>query len=130
MFVERGFQATSVRDIAAAASLCGAARTRRILTGLLEALEVHSGVAVAALRHGGIDGVGHALAAQSRPLAYDLLRQEVADDDADLRVRMLVGAVERVVVELMLAAESGEAFVRELRARREAIVDLAMGLAH
>ena len=166
MFVERGFEATSIRDIAAAvgisnpslyhhfpskiaileqllveplarsqqavqeaASLSGAARTRRILTGLLEALEVHSGVAVAALRQGGIDDVGHTLAAQSRPLAYDLLRQEVADDDADLRVRMLVGAVERVVVELMLAAESGDAFVRELRARREAIIDLAIRLA-
>jgi hypothetical protein len=62
-------------------------------------------------------------------MAYDLLQQEVADDDADLRVRMLVGAVERVVVELMLAAESGDAFVNELRARREAIVDLAMKLA-
>lgn len=41
---------------------------------------------------------------------------------------MLVGAVERVVVELMLAAETGDDFVAQPRARREVIVNLAMKL--
>lgn len=166
LFVERGFEATSVRDIAAAigisnpslyhhfsskgalleqllaeplarlqqamqeaAALSGEARTRRILTGLLEALEVHNGVAVAALRQAGsTELIEHGPTAETRPMVYELLLQEVAQDDADFRVRMLVGAVERVVVELMLAAETGDDFVAELRARREAIVDLAMKL--
>lgn len=166
LFVERGFEATSVRDIAAvigisnpslyhhfsskgalleqllaeplarsqqamqeASSLTGPARTRRILTGLLEALEVHNGVAVAALRSAGSTEVAeHALAAAARPMVYDLLLQEVAEDDADLRVRMIVGAVEQVVVELMLAAETSDDFITELRARRDVIVELAMRL--
>jgi AcrR family transcriptional regulator len=166
LFVERGFEATSVRDIAAvigisnpslyhhfsskgalleqllaeplarsqqavqeASSLTGPARTRRILTGLLEALEVHNGVAVAALRHAGSTEVAeHALAAEARPMIYGLLLAEVAQDDADLRVRMIVGAVERVVVDLALAADTSEDFLAALRVRREAVVDLAMGL--
>ena len=87
LFAERGYSATSVRDIAAelgianpslyyhfeskeqlllellaeplarvqaavaeAEQLSGDARTRRIIAGLLEALEVHSGIAVTAAR--------------------------------------------------------------------------------
>lgn len=164
LFVERGFQATSVRDIAAAVGisnpslyhhfsskgdllerllaeplarsqqavaeaeqLTGEARSRRIIEGLLEALEVHSGVAVAVLRHDGSSPAAEqGLVAQTRPLVYALLLQESAPDDADLRVRMVVGAVERVVVDLMLGA--GDRFVDELRARRPAIVDLALTL--
>lgn len=166
LFVERGFEATSVRDIAAAIGisnpslyhhfssksalleqllaeplarsqravqeaslLSGQARTRRIVMGLLEALEVHNGVAVTALRQAGSTELSeHALAAETRPMVYGLLLPEMAEDDADLRVRMLVGAVERVVVELMLAADTGDDFIAELRARREVIVDLAMRL--
>lgn len=164
LFVERGYAATSVRDIAAAIGvsnpslyhhfaskgdlleqllaeplarsqqavqeamlLSGDARTRRILSGLLEALEVHNGVAVGALRHG-TQTPELALAKAARPLVYNLLLQEAAPDDADLRVRMVLGAVESVVTDLMMSAADGEGFVADLRARRDSIVDLALGI--
>jgi AcrR family transcriptional regulator len=166
LFVERGFAATSVRDIAAAIGisnpslyhhfsskadlleqllaeplartqqavqeaglLTGEERTRRIIVGLLEALEVHNGVAVAALRQAGSTAaVDQSLLEETRPLVYALLLQEAADDNADLRVRMVVGAVERVVVDLMLEAGDGDRFVADLREQREAIVGLALKL--
>jgi AcrR family transcriptional regulator len=121
--------ARSQKAVEEAYLLTGEARTRRIVTGLLEAMEVHSGVAVAALRHAGsTESTEHDLVAGTRPLVYGLLMQEAAEDDADLRVRMAVGAVERVVVDLMLDAEDGDRFVADLRARRDAIVDLAVKL--
>ena len=107
LFVERGFDATTVRDIAAvveisnpslyhhfssksaileellaeplrrshtaaqeASLLSGRAKVQRVITGLLEALEVHSGVAVTALQRPiqGLD-VARPIVSESRPMA-------------------------------------------------------------
>ena len=41
---------------------------------------------------------------------------------------MLIGAVESVVLEIVLTAQDGADFVETLRGRRQSIVDLAMRL--
>ena len=166
LFAERGYDQTSVRDIAAelgianpslyhhfasknelleellreplarvqqavlaAGQLEGETRTRRLLEGLLEALEVHSGIAVSALdAAGSAAGAQRALAEAALPDLTALLAGDAAADPHDLRVVMTVGAIESAVRHLMREAEEPEAFVETLRAREHDIVDLALRL--
>ena len=112
-----------------AEQLSGDARTRRIIGGLLEALEVHSGVAITSLH-----GAGHLPAAQQqlaqalRPHISALLTESTAEDNRDLRVTMMISAVEGVVVDLMLTSPDAATFVKRLRNCREDITDLALRL--
>jgi len=166
LFAERGYDQTSVRDIAAelgianpslyhhfasknelleellreplarvqqavlaAGQLEGEMRTRRLLEGLLEALEVHSGIAVSALdAAGSAAGAQRALAEAALPDLTALLAGEAAADPHDLRVVMTVGAIESAVRHLMRETTEPEAFFETLRAREHDIVDLALRL--
>ena len=166
LFVERGFEATSVRDIAnsvgisnpslyyyfpskaaileellaeplslahlaaaEAADLSGEAKVRRVINGLLDALEVHNGVAVTALQRSSENlESDRPIVTESRPMADELLAGLITGADADLKLRMLVGAVESVVLEIMLAARDGDDFLCRFREKRDSIVELAMRL--
>lgn len=166
LFAERGYDQTSVRDIAAelgianpslyhhfasknelleellreplarvqqavlaAGQLEGEMRTRRLLEGLLEALEVHSGIAVSALdAAGSAAGAQRALAEAALPDLTALLAGDAAADPHDLRVVMTVGAIESAVRHLMRETTEPDAFVETLRARKHDIVDLALRL--
>ena len=166
LFTERGFDSTSVRDIAAelgianpslyyhfdskeallvellaeplavversvaeAEQLEGDARTRRIIEGLLESLESHSGIAAAAIRDSErIPDRQRKLAETLRPLIYELIAEGAAEDNRDLRVMMAIAAVEGAVIALMHASPDSDSFVAHLRERRNVIVDLAFQL--
>lgn len=121
-----GRVAHTVRE---AEGLSGDARTRRIVGGLLEALEVRSGVALSAFQkaEGGPD-VHREVALSVRPLIVALLAESAAEDDRDLRVTMAIAAVEGAVTDLMLSSPDAETFVERLRARREAVTDLVLKL--
>lgn len=112
-----------------AEQLSGDARTRRIIRGLLEGLEVHSGVAVTALRDvGRLPDAHRELILSVRPHVFSLLAEGTAEDNRELRVTMAIAAVEGAVVDLMLTSPDAITFVERLRARREAVTDLALGL--
>jgi len=164
LFAERGYDQTSVRDIAAelgvanpslyhhfaskrelleellrepmeriqaavaeAAQLDGETRIRRLLHGLLEALEVHEGIALTALDvAGGPATAQQTLAEAALPDVKALLAVAAVLEQRDLRLIMAVGAVESAVRELRRDAPDTEAFVHTLRARRDEIIDLAV----
>ena len=112
-----------------AEGLSGDARTRRIVGGLLEALEVRSGVALTAFQKAeGVPDVHREVARSVRPLIVTLLAESTAEDDRDLRVTMAIAAVEGVVADLMLSSPDAATFVERLRARREAVTDLVLKL--
>lgn len=115
--------------VSEAEQLSGDARARRIIGGLLEALEVHSGVAVTALRDAGsLPNAQRQLAHAMRPHIAELLAASTAEDNRDLRVTMAISAVEGVVVELMLTSPDAATFVEALRERRETVIDLTLEL--
>lgn len=112
-----------------AEALSGVAKTRRIIGGLLEALEVHSGIVLTAFHQAeGVPNAHRELARTVRPLIKDMIAAGTAEDDRDLRVAMAMAAVEGAVTDLMLTSPDAAAFVERLRARREVITDLILKL--
>lgn len=113
--------------VADADRLTGDHKTRRIIAGLLDALEVHSGIVIAALhRREELAGPYRELAAAMQPVVVRLLGEGVAEDYRDLRVAMAVGAVEGAVTEMMRASADSDAFVTQLRAARSPIIELLL----
>lgn len=109
--------------------LSGDDRLRRILEGLLEALEVHGGVATTAFRNAErLPESPRTLARSAHPRVAALLARDAAEDDRDLRITMAVAAVEGAVLDLMTTSSDGAAFVGTLRERRASIVALALRL--
>jgi AcrR family transcriptional regulator len=166
LFVERGYAATSVRDIAAelgianpslyyhfsskadllahllavplarvqeaveqAEHLRGEQRTRRLVRGLLEALEVHSGIAVTAARDAGaLPAPQRDLARAAQPHVIALLADSAAGDQRELKATMAAAAVEGAVLALLRDSRSADGFVARLRADTDTITDLALRL--
>ncbi|MGL5808922.1 MAG: TetR family transcriptional regulator [Nocardioides sp.] len=106
-------------------------RLRVLIEGMLEALEVHSGVALAALERRGAAGeVSQALAEAAAPDVTELLVEagDATDAAYRLRVTMALAAVEAAVRSLMVDLADDADFVRRLRTRRAEIVDAALRL--
>jgi AcrR family transcriptional regulator len=117
------------RAVEEAEGLSGDARTRRIIGGLLEALEVRSGIALTAFQKAeGVPDTHRELARTMRPLIKDMLAEGAAEDDRDLRITMAIAAVEGAVADLMLTSPDAAAFVERLRARRSTVIDLVLKL--
>lgn len=113
--------------VAEAEHLTGEARTRRIVGGLLEALEVHSGIALASSRE--LAPLADRLRLSPTEKGFtieDLLAEGVAADRRDLRLSMAIGAVEGVVRGIMRNSDNADEFVAQLRAQRDDIVDLVL----
>jgi AcrR family transcriptional regulator len=117
---------------ARAAELEGGERFRVLIEGMLEALEVHDGVAITTLdQRSSIAGARRTLAEAAIPDVVTLLAGATDDGDAgsrQLRVTMAVAAVEAAVRLLMTAPADGSDFVTRLRAQRAEIVDAALRL--
>ena len=112
------------RAVEEAKGLTGEARARRIIEGLLEALEVHRGVALAASRDDKkMSEAQRKLAFEMRPYVTELLGETTAEDNRDLRVMMAIGAVEGVVLGLTSESPDAETFTERLREQRKTIVD-------
>ena len=112
-----------------AEQLSGDARTRRIIRGMLEALEFHSGIAVTAFRD--IDRIPkpyRELALAMRPQIEDMVAEGAAENNRHLRVTMAIAAVEGVVTDLMLSSPDSNAFVAKLRDCQEVVVELVLGI--
>lgn len=117
------------RAIEEAQKLSGDARTRRIIGGLLEALEVRSGIALTAFHKAeGVPDTHRELARAMRPLIKSMIAEGTAEDDRDLRVAMAIAAVEGAVADLMLNSGDAAAFIERLRAHRGAITNLVLKL--
>lgn len=163
-FAERGYNSTSIRDIAAeleianpslyyhfkskgeilavllaeplkrveiavtdAEGLTGDERTKRIIGGLLDALEVHSGIAITGFRDmNEIPEAYSELAQSMQPLIVGVLGEGAAEDNRNLRVRMAIAAVEGAVAGMMQTSADGDAFVKELRGSRNVIIELVL----
>ena len=112
-----------------AEQLSGDARTRRIIRGLLEALEFHNGIAITAFRD--VDRIPkpyRELALAMRPQIEDMVAGGAADNNRHLRVTMAIAAVEGVVTDLMLSSPDSNAFVAKLRDCQEVVVELVLGI--
>lgn len=161
LFAERGYAATSVRDIAAelgianpslyyhfksksdlliellkeplqrvelaiaeAELLSGEARTRRILEGFLESLEVHSGILLTLSRDTNeIPEIHRQAALDRQPYITSLLAEATAEDNRDLRIMMAIGAVDGIVKGLTTTSATSAAFVEQFRNQRTFIID-------
>jgi AcrR family transcriptional regulator len=168
LFSERGFEGTSVRDIATelgianpsiyyhfkskaelltellaeplqyshmaileAEHLTGKARNRRIIEGLLGALEINRGIVLTAM--GDLKKqleARQSLVKEVGPDIPSLLAKSAAEDHRELRVMMAVGAVTGTVTGLMSSATSTEDFIERLREHREIIIDLTLKILH
>jgi len=113
--------------VAEAEELSGDARTRRVIAGMLEALEVHSGIALTASRdYKEIPDMHRKIALQMQPYITELLVDATVEDNRKLRILMAIGAVEGVVKDLIVSSIDSETFVTEFRAQREHIIDLIL----
>jgi AcrR family transcriptional regulator len=168
LFSERGFEGTSVRDIATelgianpsiyyhfkskgelltellaepleyshraileAEQLTGKARTRRIIEGLLGALEINRGIVLNAMRDQKKQlEAQHSIVKEVGPDIPSLLGKSAAEDHRELRVMMAIGAVTGTMTGLMNSATSAEDFIRRLREQREIIIDLTLKILH
>jgi AcrR family transcriptional regulator len=112
-----------------AQQLDGDARTRRVLAGLLASLEVHSGIAATSARlREHIPATQRARMEAMQPTLHALIAEGAVAENRELRVTMALAALNGVVMALLGAAQNGEAFVAQLRDRREAIIDIALGI--
>ncbi len=168
LFAEKGYAATSVRDIAAelgianpslyyhfksksdilfelleeplqrvqkaveeAKALSGEARTRRIIQGLLESLEVHSGIAMTAFHAAEqIPEMQQEIAFSKQVQVVEILSQGIAEDHRHLRVTMVIAGVQGIVQELMRSSSDADSFVVTLRENQAFITELAIKILH
>lgn len=113
--------------VAEAEELSGEVRIRRLIEGLLEALEVHSGIVLTASRdYKDIPETHRKIALEMQPYISELLAEATARDNQNLRIMMAIGAVEGVVKSLAIAASDSDEFVEQFREKREIIIDLIL----
>jgi AcrR family transcriptional regulator len=110
-----------------AKELTGEARSRRIIKGLLESLEVNHGIVLTALRDNkkGVKSPRD-VAFEMRHYIGMLLAETIAQDHHELRVMMAIGAVEGVVTGMIATATDIKDFIEQLRGQRPIITDLVL----
>jgi AcrR family transcriptional regulator len=110
-----------------AKQLTGEARSRKIIEGFLESLEVNRGIALTAMRdHKKVLDSKRDLAFGMRHHIGTLLSESIAQDHRELRVMMSIGAVEGVVTGLLATAANTDDFIKQLRGQRKIITDLVL----
>ena len=120
------------RSVAASMSLQGRERTRCIINGLLDSVEIHSGI-VGRITAGATDQMPaelRAVASTANAMVLDLLKQSIATDHADLRVAMAVAAITGVVTDLVVRTSGGDQFVTQLQNMREPMMQLVLKVLH
>ena len=113
--------------IAAAEQLSGIERNRRIISGLLDALEIHSGAALTAFRD--IDRIPiryQDLALEMRPRIEEIFFKDTTVGNQKMRVTMAIGAVDAFVSEQMRSSKDATSFVTNLRNNRDAIIEIVL----
>ncbi|GAB4514926.1 MAG: hypothetical protein OHK0046_17680 [Anaerolineae bacterium] len=114
-----------------AKGLSGEARTRRVIHGLLESLEVHSGIALTVFQEAEqISEIQKELVFSNQFDVAKLLGEDVAEDHRHLRVTMAIAGVQGIVHELMRTSSDADTFVEQLRDKREIITELVIKLLH
>lgn len=109
----------------------GDERTKKIIHGLLDALEVHSGIALTGFREiNQIPKPYRELAATMHPKIMDILSEGTAEDNRRLRVTMAIAAVEGAVSDLMRTSSDSNAFVERLRSNRNVITELVLKILY
>jgi AcrR family transcriptional regulator len=110
-----------------AEQLTGEVRSRRIINGLLESLEVNRGIVLSAMHDNKkIAESSRDLALEMRHYIASLLAESIAADHRELRVMMCIGAVQGVVTGLMATTTDTDDFIKQLRGHREIITDLIL----
>ncbi|GEM_PF-2357170 len=164
LFAERGYNATSVRDIAAelgianpslyyhfkskadilsellaeplkrvedaiqeSEALSDEAKARRLIQGMLESLEVHSGIAVTAFQDGAQISEAHQeIVTSQQAKVFSLLGQYASEDHRELRLIMAIAGVQGVVQELLRTSKDADTFVENLRDKQAFVIDLVL----
>jgi AcrR family transcriptional regulator len=105
----------------------GDERTRIIINGLLDALEVHSGIAITGFREiNQIPKPYRELAATMQPRIMEMLGEGISEETRRLRVTMAISAVEGAMSELMLNSIDSNSFIEKLRTNRSMIIELVL----
>jgi len=116
---------------AEAAEMSGDARARRLIAGLLEALEVHGGIVlIVSQADQSIPKPQRKIVMEMQPYLMDLLKGVGAEDNRGLRISMAVGAVEGIVTTLTRTTTGNEEFVKRFREEREFIIDILLEILH
>ncbi len=115
--------------VSEAQQLTGDTRTRHVIAGLLASLEVHSGIAAISDRlteH--IPPSLQTRMAATEPLLHRIIAEGAVEEHRDLRVMMALSALNGTVLAMLQNSESAEAFVAQLSAQREPIIEIALGI--
>ena len=117
------------RSLDEAMQLDGVDRARCIIGGMLDALQVHGGAALAAFR--AADDMPEPyrdLALSMRPHIAEMLRDGMAEGQPHLRLTMAIGAIDGVVSDLMRLSSDSADFAERMNRDRESIIELAVGV--
>jgi AcrR family transcriptional regulator len=94
---------------------------------LLDAVEVHGGIALAAMREAGpFSSALEGTISRMQPSIHAAFRKLAAPDNPDLRSIMAVAAVQGAMQNLMHGLKTEKQFAKELSAAKPAIIALAM----
>lgn len=121
----------AIVDIAVqeADKLRGEARARRVLGGLLDAMQVHCGIVMTAIHDANhVPNVRQDLLAAAQPFVAELLSKSAAKDRRDLRVQMTMAAVQGTVTAMIQGCSDSTAFTTQLALNRDSIIDFAIKL--
>lgn len=109
----------------------GIDKTRIIVYGLLDSLEVHSGIAVTAFRNSKkSSNINVEIAKTFQPGIKQILADSVEKDINDLSITMAIGAIENAITSILLESSDGEDFRKKLRAERKQVVELVLKLLY
>jgi len=114
-----------------AENFSGIEKTRIILHGILDSLEVHSGIAITAFRNSSKSSkINKEIAKTIQPEIVKILADSVEKSINDLSITMATGAIDSVITSIIYDSTDGEMFVTRLRADRQEIVDLVLKLLY
>jgi AcrR family transcriptional regulator len=113
--------------VAEAKKLSGEAKIRRILEGLLDALEVHQGVVLTVPSNAKKLATPHQLSAfEAMPKVISLISETTAKDNREVRITMAIGAVEGIVRSLRSNSADTDTVIKQLRKHRKIILELVL----
>jgi AcrR family transcriptional regulator len=118
------------RAVVAAMQLEGEARTRCILGGLLDSIELHRGLTVTLVQgspSGRPQGFEH-FEADMNAQILAMLKPSIAPDFPEMRVTMGIAAITGAVVNLVSRTPDPDSFITELRHMREPLLQIVLGI--
>ncbi len=118
------------KEIEKALTYSGQLRTRKIVEGLLGALEFHNGIVIVASDN--VADVSESFKTDNRNElnVVSILSQVIQTENKELKITMAISAVEGVVKQLLKTSENSLDFTNQLSKKRDAIIAVVMNILY